>query len=174
MEFRLHGRIPIVKGSGPDIAHSATGRLAAETAAWMPQALTPQAGAQWEAIDDTRAAVTLEAAGRPVRVEVAIDAEGRIVWLGLQRWKDSAKPPGYVSFGGTVGSTLDVAEGVAIAGSGSVGWDWQTKDEAEGVFFRYRVMSADFGSSVDGQRVEPAEGRGMHLRRPVGRSSATA
>ncbi len=144
IEFRLHGRIPVVKGSGPDIAHSAAGRLAAETAAWLPQALSPQSGARWESIDDTRAAVTIDAAGRAVRIEMAIDADGRMQWLGLQRWQDSAKPPGYALFGGMVDSTLTVAGGVKIAGSGTVGWDWHTPDEADGVFFRYRVISAEF------------------------------
>ena len=54
IEFRLHGRIPIVRGSGADIARSANGRLAAETVAWLPAALTPQAGARWIAVDTTR------------------------------------------------------------------------------------------------------------------------
>lgn len=155
IEFRLHGLIPVVKDSGPDVAHSAAGRLGVETAAWLPHALTPQAGARWEAIDDTRSAVTIDVADRPVRIEVAIDADGRMQWLGLARWRDSAKPPGYAPFGGTVDSALEVAGGVKIAGSGTVGWDWHTPNEPDGVFFRYRINFADFGSTnTDGRPPE--------------------
>ncbi len=62
MEFRLHGLVPVARASGSDVARSAAGRLAAETVAWLPQALTPQAGARWRAMDEARAAVTLRAA----------------------------------------------------------------------------------------------------------------
>ena len=55
MHFRLHGLIPVVHSSGPDIARSGAGRLAAETVAWLPQALVPQSGAQWTPIDQHRA-----------------------------------------------------------------------------------------------------------------------
>lgn len=149
IEFRFHGHIPIVRGSGPDIERSAAGRLAAETVAWLPQALTPQAGAGWEAIDDTRAAVHLPAAGDEVRVEVAVDDEGHIHSLGLQRWKDSAKPPIYAPFGGSVDSSFATPAGVRIAGSGTVGWDWQTPQQPAGEFFRYRIIEANFGRPED-------------------------
>lgn len=146
IEFRFHGRIPIVRGSGSDIERSAAGRLAAETVVWLPQALTPQAGARWEALDETTAAVTLDAAGTDIRVEIEVDDQGQILWLGLQRWKDSAKPPTYASFGGFVDGTYTDPTGVRIAGSGTVGWDWQSPQEAAGQFFRYRVTSADFAA----------------------------
>lgn len=148
IEFRLWGRIPIVRGSGPDIRRSAQGRLAGETVAWLPQALTPQSGARWTGVDDERAIVTIDAAGADVDVEVAVDGDGQIRWLGLQRWKDSAKPPEYASFGGSVDATFVAGNGVRIAGNGAVGWDWHTTGEPDGVFFRYRVRSADFGGAA--------------------------
>ncbi len=147
IEFLLHGRIPIVRGSSPDVARSASGRLAAETVVWLPQALTPQAGARWEAIDHSRAVVTLDGPDGATEVEVAVDDEGRLIGLGLQRWKGSAKPPGPSPFGGTVDSTFTTTEGIAIAGSGTVGWDWRTATEAAGVFFRYEIIAADFAAA---------------------------
>lgn len=147
IEFRFHGRIPVVRGSGPDIHRSALGRLAAETVAWLPQALTPQAGARWVGIDDHRAVVTLDAAGSDVEVEVEVDATGQLRSIGLQRWNDSVDPPTEAPFGGTVDSSLTNAAGVRIAESGVVGWDWRTTDQAAGEFFRYRVAAATFTPS---------------------------
>jgi len=147
VEFRLHRRIPVVRGSGPDIARSANGRLAAETVAWLPMALTPQAGARWTATDEHQATVSLRGPGGPTDVVVAVDDSGALASLGLQRWKDSARPPRLVAFGGTVDSVLAAPEGVAVAGSGAVGWDWRTPDETEGVFFRYQITRAEFGPS---------------------------
>ena len=149
IEFRLHGRIPIVRGSGPDIDRSAAGRLAVETVAWLPQALTPQAGALWEAIDGTRAAVHVPVGDDEVRVEIAVDEQGQVLGLGLQRWKDSAKPPAYAPFGGSVGSAFATPTGVRIAGSGTVGWDWKTPQQSAGEFFRYRITKASFGNAQD-------------------------
>ena len=144
MEFRLHGRIPIVRGTGPDIRRSAQGRLAAETVVWLPQAVAPQSGARWIGVDDDRAIVTINAAGTDVDVEVEVDQDGQIRWLGLQRWNGSAKPPAYGSFGGSVDAIHTAGNGVRIAGDGTVGWDWHTPEQSDGVFFRYRITAADF------------------------------
>lgn len=144
IEFRFYGRIPVVRGSGPDIARSAAGRLAAETVAWLPQALTPQAGAVWAEIDHERATVTLDAAGQPTDVEIAVDDDGQLLWLGLQRWKDSAKPPALAAFGGSVDGLFTTTNGIRIAGGGVVGWDWDTPKQADGEFFRYTITSATY------------------------------
>jgi hypothetical protein len=149
MEFKLHGVIPVMQASGTDVLRSAQGRLAAETVAWLPQALTPQAGARWVGIDDERAVVTIDTTGAEVDVQVAIDDDGRIRRIGLDRWNSAAKPPALASFGGSVTSTHTALNGVRIAGGGAVGWDWNTPSEADGVFFRYRVTSADFSTAVD-------------------------
>lgn len=148
MEFRLHGRIPVVQGSGVDIERGARGRLAAETVAWLPHALTPQAGARWEAIDDARAAVILDVAGTDVRVQIEVGDQGQIMAVGLQRWKDSAKPAAYAPFGGSVELIYADPTGVRIAGAGTVGWDWQTPQQTAGQFFRYRIVNATFAPPV--------------------------
>lgn len=144
IEFRFQGRVPVAKGRGADVRRSAQGRLAAETVAWLPQALTPQAGARWVGVDDHRSVVTINAAGDDIDIEVAVDDDGHLRSLGLQRWNDSAKPPGYAPFGGTVDSAHVTEDGVRIAGSGAVGWEWQTPRQSDGVFFRYRITAANF------------------------------
>lgn len=102
MEFRLHGLIPVVRADGPDIRRSAQGRLAAETVVWLPQALTPQLGARWTPVDDERAIVTLDAAGAHIDVEVAVDGDGRIRRIGLDRWNGSVDPPRLEPFGASL------------------------------------------------------------------------
>ncbi len=144
VDFRFHGRVPVVRASGPDVDRSARGRLAAETVAWLPQALTPQLGARWAAIDDRRAVVTIDAAGQPTDVEVTVDAEGQLLSLTLQRWRDSTTPRADAPFGGAVEGLLSTDDGVAIVSRGTVGWDWGTAEQADGEFFRYTIDSARF------------------------------
>lgn len=142
MEFRLHGKLPVVNEAGEDVAHSGRGRLAAETVVWAPQALAPQCGATWAAIDERRASVTIDAAGEAVRVEVAVDADGTLTEVGLARWNGSFRPPAYAPFGGTCTSTFTSETGVRIAGSGEVGWGWGTPEADAGRFFRYQITAA--------------------------------
>ena len=143
MNFRLHNRIPIVNAQGPDIDRSAAGRLAAETVAWLPQALAPQSGARWKPIDDTRATVTLDVPNGPVDVQITVNDEGSLTEIQLRRWNSSTKPPGDQPFGGTISSSIDT-EGVRIAGSGTVGWNVGTSAQKRSVFFRYEITSARF------------------------------
>jgi hypothetical protein len=143
MEFRFHGRIPVVRASGPDTERSAAGRLAAETVAWLPQALTPQAGATWRPLDGDRATVTLAGPSGPIDVDVSVDEDGRITEIGLLRWNDSSSPPAAEPFGGAVTETVE-ADGVHLAGAGAVGWRHGTPDAADAVFFRYRLTRATF------------------------------
>lgn len=90
MEFRFHGRVPVVRASGPGTERSAAGRLAAETVAWLPHALTPQSGAAWRPLDHDRATVSIAGPSGPIDVDVTVDARGRLVEIELQRWNDAA------------------------------------------------------------------------------------
>lgn len=144
MEFRLHGLIPVVRAAGSAVRRSAQGRLAAETVAWLPHALTPQLGARWIPVDEECAIVTLDAAGSDIDVEVVVDVDGRIRRAGLDRWNGSADPPRLEPFGASIDSTYTAPNGVGIAGSGTAGWNFGTADEADGVFFRYRITAATF------------------------------
>lgn len=143
MEFRLHGRIPVVKASGPDTARSAAGRLAAETVVWLPQATAPQAGGRWRSVDDTHAVVNLDAAGESTDVRIGVDRSGQLQTVQLQRWNGSTKPPGLRSFGGNLTAELETATGVPVAGEGTVGWDYGTPEWTTGAFFRFELDSVD-------------------------------
>lgn len=142
VDFRLLGRVPLVRSSGPGVDRSAAGRLAAETVAWVPQALTPQLGGRWEAIDEHAAEVTLDAAGRDITVEVNVADDGRLRSLSLDRWNESAKPPQPIRFGAAIKTERTLPGGLVIAGSGTAGWHWHTAGEAGGHFYRFRVARA--------------------------------
>ncbi|MDH3300356.1 MAG: hypothetical protein OES24_07605 [Acidimicrobiia bacterium] len=143
MQFRFHDRIPVVNAGGPDVDRSAAGRLAGETAAWLPQALTPQAGASWKPIDDHSATVILPGPDGPVDVDLTIDSDGQLTEIDLERWNGSAKPPAYQPFGATIASSLAV-DGIHIAGAGTVGWARNTPDQDDAVFFHFQINAARF------------------------------
>ena len=142
MAFRFQGLVPVARSSGTDTTRSARGRLAAETVAWLPQALTPQLGASWRPVDGERAVVTVATGGDPIDVELTIAEDGRLRELSLPRWQDSAKPPRFTSFGGVVTDEHVTPDGLRIAGAGVVGWEWQTDDRSSGEFFRYTITSS--------------------------------
>lgn len=147
MEFRLHGLIPVVRAKGPDVERSAAGRLAAETVAWLPQALAPQSGAQWTPIDDDRATVTLRGPYGATSVEVVVADDGRLLSVGLDRWNGAAKPPELQPFGGDVGSEFVTDEGVRVGNDLTVGWGWHTGWWPSGTFFLGRLRTVRHGAS---------------------------
>ena len=50
MQWKLLGLIRLLHAQGPDVSHSAAGRVAAE-AVWVPTALLPRFGVTWQAAD---------------------------------------------------------------------------------------------------------------------------
>ncbi len=128
-ERRLPGLVPIVRRRPEPVGRRAAERLACETVAWLPQALAPQAGAQWHEIDTERAVVTLAAAGRRVDVEVTVDPEGRLRSLALHRYH-AANEVGTHYVGGEVERELVTDHGITIAGAGTAGW-WRGSGEDE-------------------------------------------
>jgi len=148
MEFRLHGRIPVVGASGEDIARSAAGRLAGETVSWLPAAFVPGSGAwaeddpTWRAVDGDRFVVTVPTPVEPVDVEVTVDAEGRLRSVAMSRWEGSADPPAPAPFGGEFVHEFVDGDGRRLAGSGSVGWRWGTTGWEQGEFFRFEIVGA--------------------------------
>lgn len=147
MQFRLHGLVPVATASGGDTARSAAGRLASETVAWLPQALLPATGARWEPIDDHSSMVNIDAGGEAVQVQVEVDREGRLKSIGLERWKTETRPPSLAPFGGLLNEEFVCENGVRIAGTGSVGWEWGTPQWLDGEFFRFQITRADMPGS---------------------------
>lgn len=151
LNFRLWGLVPVARDSGPDTDRSAAGRLAAETVAWLPQALTPAMGAVWSGIDETRAIVAVPAGDWTVNVTVTVDADGRLREMTVRRWgQPDNRPAGLYPFGGAMDGE-HTFDGVTIASLGHVGWWWDTPGQDDGVFFRFRVDRASF-PAVDALR----------------------
>jgi hypothetical protein len=144
LDFRMWGTIPVARAVGPDIDRSSAGRLAAETVAWLPQALTPQLGASWTPIDAHMATVTLPVRDTTVDVTITVDREGGLRELVLQRW--GCPDPGVFdlhTFGGAFDDYITF-DGVTVPTAGRVGWWWGTEEQSEGEFFRYRITDARF------------------------------
>lgn len=146
LHFRWQGLLPVARAAGADVTRSAAGRLAAETVAWLPQALVPgtcdRASVEWSALDDARAVVSLTVAGERFPVEVTVDEDGRLVEFALERWNAATKPAQSASFGGRVDGEFVTAAGVRLAGVGAVGWGYGSPAWDEGEFFRYTLTTA--------------------------------
>ena len=125
MRFRLWGRVPLVNETGADIVKSALGRLAAETVAWLPQMVTPQAGATWRPVDDNQAIATISVTGSPVDIEITVDSEGRLMLISLDRWRPQSHA--FERFGCIVTAERETECGIKVVGSAEVGWGVGTK-----------------------------------------------
>lgn len=79
------GLIPVGRAAGPDVTRSSRGRLAGESI-WLPSALLPEAGATWEAIDETHARVTLSIDGEAAPLTFHIDESGRLREITMMRY----------------------------------------------------------------------------------------
>jgi len=88
VEIALFGFIPLGRESGPDIARSSRGRLAAESI-WAPTALLPGPGVRWEPVDDEHARVVLTVEGEETALTLTIDDTGRCREVTMQRWGDA-------------------------------------------------------------------------------------
>ena len=103
MKWRLLGLVPLINADGPDISRSARGRLAAE-AIWLPSALLPQRGAQWELVSDEVARVILTIDDEPVTLTLTIAPDGALKKIQAMRWGDQTDDGHYaeIPFGGEV------------------------------------------------------------------------
>lgn len=148
MEFRLHGRIPVVRTTGDDVARSAAGRLAGECVSWLPAAFVPGSGVwgplepSWRAVDEDRAVVTVPTPLQPVEVEVTVDPDGGLRSLGFQRWDASAAPPALRAFGGEFTDEFADGDGRRLSGRGSVGWGGDEAGAGRDDFFRFELVEA--------------------------------
>jgi hypothetical protein len=85
VDFRLWGLIPVARSSGPDTSRAARGRLAAESF-WLPSSLLPGDQVEWRAVDEGTAEAVVEVDGDRIPVRLAVDAEGRLRGVAMQRW----------------------------------------------------------------------------------------
>ncbi len=108
--FWLAALAPVVRAGGTeDHRRSAFGRYAAEAVFWSPAALLPDRGAQWEAVSENVARVTIRQDGLEQSVDITVDAEGRPVEVVFPRWTN-ANPEGVFRiqpFGGVLSDFQD-------------------------------------------------------------------
>lgn len=143
LDWRLLGRVPVVRSSGPDVARSAAARGGAE-GAWVPTAVLPRFGVDWSADDDTHLIARYGVDDVDLDVRYRTDAVGRVESVTFDRWGDPdetgtwASHPfgidvtGYATFGG-----------LTVPAAGRVGWFHGSERWADGEFFRYRITHLD-------------------------------
>jgi hypothetical protein len=144
VRFWLAGVFPLVRrAGGPDLGRSAAARAVME-AIWVPASLLPVSGGRWRAAGPHAAEVTLETANGPIRVELRLSPEGRVLSVRTRRWTDAN--PGKVfaeqPFGGTMTEEA-VFGGYTVPGRVEIGNMFETPDWAP--FFRARVTAIDWG-----------------------------
>jgi hypothetical protein len=138
MRWKLFGVIPVMTASGPDITHSAAGRVAGE-AVWLPSVLCDD-GVSWTAADSGQLKATFKAYGETLQPELVTDDMGRLKTISLSRW---GNPEGaqfhYVNFGAIVESERTFG-GYTIPTRLRAGWHFGTdRFESEGEFFQATI-----------------------------------
>jgi hypothetical protein len=123
MRWWLLGLVPVVSQDGTDVARSAAGRLAGE-GALIPSSLLPGRGAEWEAVDDSTARVTLEVDGEHVRFAILVAGDGRLRRVTIDRWNgDPANGDvGYLPFVVDFGDEQRTFGGYTIPARLQAGW----------------------------------------------------
>jgi hypothetical protein len=153
MRWRLLGAIPVMHAEGPEIARSASGRLAAE----IVLAPTAFRGATWTAggLPDTVVGLW-RIGGDEQRVEVHVGVDGTVRGVLIERWgRPPGAPYGHYPFGVTVEAER-IFGGITIPSRVRAGWWWGTDRQEEGEFFRAEITGAErprpFGATAAGHR----------------------
>jgi hypothetical protein len=150
LDWKLAGLVTVAHGEGPDVSRSAAARAGAE-GIWLPTALLPRFGVRWAAPAADRVTAAFAVGETPLELELRLDAVGRIVSLGFDRWGDPGHGFGWHRFGGEITGYASFA-GLSIPSAGRLGWFWGSDRWAEGEFFRYELTGL--------QPVGPAADRG--------------
>jgi hypothetical protein len=143
MQWRLAGLVTVLEADGPEVARSAAGRAAAE-GVWVPTALLPRYGVDWDAVSDCELVARFSVDQVAVELRLEVDRSGALTAVSLPRWgdPDGDEHFGLHRFGGPVRASRPFA-GVTVPSEGSVGWHPSTDRWSDGEFFRYRVTGID-------------------------------
>jgi hypothetical protein len=141
LDWKLGGVVRVAHAEGPDVSRAAAERAGAE-AIWLPTALLPRFGAEWQVVDDTHLAVHVDVDGHPVDVCYETDGDGRIRSLVFPRWHE---PDGGASWsavpcGGEI-TAYRTFGGLTVPSSGTFGWFYGTDRWTTGEFFRYEITA---------------------------------
>jgi hypothetical protein len=143
MSWRILGLIPVVRGSGSDIARAGAGRVAAELI-WLPSALLAQ-GVFWSGFHPSRAQASLHVQGHPVSLNLSVGERGELSSMSLARW---GNPDGGgfrpVDFGG-FSEGESTFGGFTLPSRLRVGWYFGSdRFYSEGEFFRVTIDRAEY------------------------------
>jgi hypothetical protein len=140
MSWKLLGLVPVIRASGPDAARSAMGRATAE-GIWLPTALLPRYGVDWDAQDDEHVVADIPIAGEHVSLHIAIDSDGHVRSDHVDRWgdPDGTGAFGWYPFGIEAGASRTFPCGITMPAEGTGGWFHETDRWQEGEFFRYSI-----------------------------------
>jgi hypothetical protein len=142
MRWRLLGLLPVMTAAGPDVTHSAAGRLAGEGTVWLPTAFT---AASWAAGPDADSAVaTWRIGDQEEAVRLRVGPDGRVHEVLLQRWGNpDGEPFGLYPFTVTVDAERTF-DGLTIPSAiRATWWTGQLRPE-DGEFFRAEITDAAF------------------------------
>lgn len=131
MQAKLAGLIRVVDQRGtPEMAASTLLRWLAE-AVWMPTALLPREGLEWEAVDETSARVSVTSAGTRVELVARFGATGEVERVVAERHRDAGGGKQELTPWEGRFSDYEDHDGLRIPRRGVVGW-W-----LEGVWVPY-------------------------------------
>ena len=148
MTWKLFGVAPIVRADGADVSRSAAERAAGESI-WVPSAVSPAAGTQWQATGSGSIAAIIDTDGHRVSVEHRIDEEGRLTSSSFLRWGDPDRTGAWAEhpFGVDVVAHRRFGS-VQVPSRGEAGWHHGTDRWGDGVFFRFELTDYSLLSST--------------------------
>ncbi len=87
VSVRTLGLVPVANAKGPDVARSSRHRLAADSI-WLPSALLPSRGVEWQAVGDDCARVVLTIDDEAIGLTLGVDEVGRLREVSMERHGD--------------------------------------------------------------------------------------
>jgi hypothetical protein len=142
MRFSILGLVPIVNVQNQNTARSAIGRFVAELM-WLPSALLPQQGVQWQKIDDQTIQANLKIDDEPITLTFVIDSDGKLLEGYALRWGNHTKDGSwtYIPMGGKCYAE-HTFDGFTIPSQVGVGWWFGSEEYFE--FFQSSIKHAEF------------------------------
>jgi hypothetical protein len=141
MQWKILGLFPVMQASGPDIAHSAAGRVQGESV-WLPSVLCDPKIA-WTELGQSEVQANFIALGEPAKLTLKVSEQGLLEHVKVDRW---GNPDGgayhYVDFGVIVEESSGF-DGYIIPTCIRAGWFFGSdRFESEGEFFHCTIDRA--------------------------------
>jgi hypothetical protein len=148
LDWKLLGLLTVAHAEGPDVARSAAGRSGAE-AIWLPTALMPRFGVRWSAGSGNQVTADFRVRETPVKLQLRLDAAGRITSLVFDRWGDPDNTGTFAQhqFGGEF-TGYCTFQGLTIPSEGRLGWFYGEDGWPAGEFFRYQITDLQPAASA--------------------------